>query len=65
MQVHREHDNDRRAGEEEKIFISSVPLIPNRICSTENLKAPDDIPNIIYTGAKESNRCYRVLLHRR
>lgn len=26
--------------EEEKFFISSVPLIPDRICSTRNLKAP-------------------------
>jgi hypothetical protein len=50
MQIHMKSTRTIRAGEEEKIFISSVPLIPDRICSTRNLKAPDGIPNIIYTG---------------
>ena len=45
------------------MFISIVPLIPNRICrpAPEISKSANmDIPNIIYTGARKSNRCYRV-----
>ena len=48
--VHEDAQAMEQIMEEEKIFISSVPLIPDRICSTRNLKAPDGIPNIIYTG---------------
>lgn len=36
------------------MFISIVPLIPNRICSTRIRKAPDGIPNIIYTGRERA-----------
>ena len=43
------------------MFISIVPLIPNRICrpAPEISKSANmDIPNIIYMG--RANRCYRV-----